>query len=303
MPSRTCMCSPPLPLRRLSQIRTPSLKPFSTATTPPIGHLQLLTQSITFRPGASSSPPCRGHGGIRIRSRWRGSPQRPPQPTRRPVHSRRAITGTAIAALVAVAIGIVISYVIPWFPVQASTQAHNTDRLYHVLVIASIPIFVLVVTVILFCVVAVPHEAGRGAQGRSRRSTATPAWRSSGRRSPRCCCWASWATPSSCSTTTKRSPAREIQVGRDRPAVHLVLPVPHLVTGGAPLDSYQLYVPEGRVGLVQHPLQGRDPRLLHPGLPPAGGRGPRHHHPLSRDPDRLGTYPVSATCSAASGTR
>ena len=38
---------------------------------------------------------------------------------------------------------------IHWFPVPASTQAKNTDRLYHVLVIASIPIFVLVVTMIL----------------------------------------------------------------------------------------------------------------------------------------------------------
>ena len=35
---------------------------------------------------------------------------------------------------------------------QASKQARNTDRLYHVLVIATIPIFVLVVGVILYCV-------------------------------------------------------------------------------------------------------------------------------------------------------
>ena len=45
-----------------------------------------------------------------------------------------------------------LSYAIHWFPVAASTQAKNTDRLYHVLVIASIPIFVLVVSVILYCV-------------------------------------------------------------------------------------------------------------------------------------------------------
>ena len=66
--------------------------------------------------------------------------------------SRRAILGTVVGALIATAIGIVLSYVIHWFPVQASTQAHNTDTLYHVLVIASVPIFVLVVTVILFSV-------------------------------------------------------------------------------------------------------------------------------------------------------
>ena len=66
--------------------------------------------------------------------------------------SRRSLIGTAIAALIAIAIGIWLSYVIHWFPVQASTQAKETDTLYHVLVIASIPIFVLVVTVILYCV-------------------------------------------------------------------------------------------------------------------------------------------------------
>jgi cytochrome c oxidase subunit 2 len=66
--------------------------------------------------------------------------------------SRRSVLTTIAGALTATAIGIALSYAIHWFPVQASTQAHNTDTLYHVLVIASIPIFVLVVTVILFSV-------------------------------------------------------------------------------------------------------------------------------------------------------
>src|ERR1700756_923199 len=65
---------------------------------------------------------------------------------------QRPLILTIVAAVLATAIGIVLSFVIHWFPVQASTQAHNTDRLYHVLVIASIPIFVLVVTVILYSV-------------------------------------------------------------------------------------------------------------------------------------------------------
>jgi cytochrome c oxidase subunit 2 len=65
---------------------------------------------------------------------------------------RRSITITAVAAVIAVAIAIVLSFAIHWFPPAASTQAHNTDRLYHVLVIASIPIFVLVVSVILYSV-------------------------------------------------------------------------------------------------------------------------------------------------------
>src|SRR3954464_15648115 len=65
---------------------------------------------------------------------------------------RRSVTIAAIAAAISIAIGVVLSFVIHWFPATASEQAHNTDRLYHVLVIASIPIFVLVVTVVLYSV-------------------------------------------------------------------------------------------------------------------------------------------------------
>jgi len=64
----------------------------------------------------------------------------------------RSLTIAGVAATIAVAVAIVISFAIHWFPAQASTQAKNSDRLYHVLVIASIPIFVLVVTVILYSV-------------------------------------------------------------------------------------------------------------------------------------------------------
>ena len=75
----------------------------------------------------------------------------------------KSMVVAAVAALIAVAIGIVLSYMIHWFPVQASTQAIETDRLYHVLVIASIPIFVLVVTVILYCVWRFRMRPGPGA--------------------------------------------------------------------------------------------------------------------------------------------
>src|SRR6476660_2318672 len=72
------------------------------------------------------------------------------EPARR-MGRQRPLILTIVAAVLATAIGIVLSCVIHWFPVQASTQAHNTDRLYHVLVDASIPIFVLVVGVVLYC--------------------------------------------------------------------------------------------------------------------------------------------------------
>ena len=41
---------------------------------------------------------------------------------------------------------------IPWFPADASTQAHNIHTLYDVLLIVSVPVFVLVETVILYSV-------------------------------------------------------------------------------------------------------------------------------------------------------
>src|ERR1700755_3504120 len=55
-------------------------------------------------------------------------------------------------ALVASAIGIAIGLAINWFPPAATTKAHEIDTLWDVLVIVSVPIFVLVMTVALYSV-------------------------------------------------------------------------------------------------------------------------------------------------------
>jgi cytochrome c oxidase subunit 2 len=57
-----------------------------------------------------------------------------------------------IIGAIAIAIGIPVALVIPWFPAKASRQAGNVKTLYDVLLIASVPIFVLVETVVLFSV-------------------------------------------------------------------------------------------------------------------------------------------------------
>jgi cytochrome c oxidase subunit II len=57
-----------------------------------------------------------------------------------------------VIGVIAVAIGIPVALLIPWFPTDASTQAHNIHTLYDVLLIVSVPIFVLVETVILYSV-------------------------------------------------------------------------------------------------------------------------------------------------------
>jgi cytochrome c oxidase subunit II len=58
-----------------------------------------------------------------------------------------ALLGT-VAAVVGVALGLLID----WFPTPASTQADPIDTLWDVLLIASIPVFVLVQAVVLYCV-------------------------------------------------------------------------------------------------------------------------------------------------------
>ena len=132
----------------------------------------------------------------------------PHVPVGQPMSRRRSITLAAVAAVIATAIGIVLSYVIHWFPVQASTQARNTDQLYHVLVIATIPIFVLVVIGDPLLRLAVPDESRARSSRTDRRFTATRASRSSGRRCRRCCCWGWWATRSwSCTKTRKNHAA------------------------------------------------------------------------------------------------
>jgi cytochrome c oxidase subunit 2 len=57
-----------------------------------------------------------------------------------------------VFGVVVAAIGIVIALLIPWFPSKGSVQAGRVHTLYDVLLIATVPIFVLVETVILFSV-------------------------------------------------------------------------------------------------------------------------------------------------------
>ena len=42
-----------------------------------------------------------------------------------------------------------LGFLIPWFPPAAATQAHTIDTLYYVLIIVTVPIFVLVTSVVL----------------------------------------------------------------------------------------------------------------------------------------------------------
>ena len=68
--------------------------------------------------------------------------------------------------VVASLIGIAIALAIDWFPPGATTKAHEIDTLYDVLLIVSVPIFVLVMTVAIYSVItfrARPGDMGDGA--------------------------------------------------------------------------------------------------------------------------------------------
>jgi cytochrome c oxidase subunit II len=65
---------------------------------------------------------------------------------------KRPILQMFVTWAIGVAILLPIALVIPWFPAKGSVQAGNVRTLYTVLLIATVPIFVLVMTVVLFSV-------------------------------------------------------------------------------------------------------------------------------------------------------
>ena len=56
-----------------------------------------------------------------------------------------------VIGLIASVIGIALGLLIDWWPAQGSAEASQVDTLYDVLIICSVPMFVLVVTVVLYC--------------------------------------------------------------------------------------------------------------------------------------------------------
>jgi cytochrome c oxidase subunit II len=63
---------------------------------------------------------------------------------------RRTITQMVVVGLIASVLGIALGLIIDWFPTQGSTQADKIDTFWDVLIICSVPVFVLVTTVVVF---------------------------------------------------------------------------------------------------------------------------------------------------------
>jgi cytochrome c oxidase subunit 2 len=66
--------------------------------------------------------------------------------------SRAQLRQMLIIGAIASALGIALALLIDWFPVQASREAKKVDTLWDVMLIVSVPIFVLVETVVLYSV-------------------------------------------------------------------------------------------------------------------------------------------------------
>lgn len=213
---------------------------------------------------------------------------------------RRSVTIAAVAAVIATAIGIAISYAIHWFPVQASTQAKNTDTFYHVLVISTIPIFVLVVTVILYSAWQFHMKPGEELKdgppihGNTRLEVF----------------WTAIPTVLLLSMVgysfvvlkeNEKKPAREIQVEVTGQQFSWSYEYPPSVTGGKPLKTTQLYVPNGES--VEFNLKSVD--VIHAFWIPAFRiqedvvPGITTHWRAT--PDRLGSYPVVCNLLCGNG--
>ena len=65
---------------------------------------------------------------------------------------RHQLAQMLIIGVIASAIGIAVGLSINWFPKVASTQAEKIDNLFDVLIVASVPVFVLVEVVVLYSV-------------------------------------------------------------------------------------------------------------------------------------------------------
>jgi len=207
------------------------------------------------------------------------------------VSRNRSITVAAVAAVIAVAIGIALSYAIHWFPAQASTQAHRTDRFYHVLVIVTIPIFVLVVTVVLYSVWQFHMKPGEELKdgppihGNTRLEVFWTAI-------PTVLLLGMVGYSFVVLRDNEKKPAREINVEVTGQQFAWTYEYPPSVTGGAPLKTTELYVPKGES--VEFNLHSKD--VIHAFWIPAFRiqedvvPGITTHWRAT--PDLLGNYPV-----------
>ena len=197
--------------------------------------------------------------------------------------SRAQVRTMLLIGAVASALGIALALWIDWFPVPASEQAGPIDTLWDVLLIASVPVFVLVETIVLYCAIKFRMKPGEELKdgppihGNTRLEiiwTAIPAILLVA------LCTYSYVVL----TDIEKAEASSMEVRVVGEQFTWTFYYPGEGDRG---DRLAAALPaREHAGQLHGPVQGRDPRLLGPRLPHEDrrGAGDRHAHP--RDDDR-----------------
>lgn len=209
----------------------------------------------------------------------------------------RRVLWMVVLGVVASILGIAAGLAIHWFPTDASTQAHKIDTLYDVLIVASVPMFVIVATVVIGSVVffrmrpGQENEDGPPIHGNTRLEviwTTLPAMLIAG-----LCVYAFVVLhdiekkPAAASAAT-----RELNIDVLGKQFAWTFTYPPSVTGGKPLTTTELYLPKDRS--VYFRIKAAD--VLHDFWVPAfrvkedAVPGITTHYRIT--PSRVGTYPV-----------
>ena len=198
--------------------------------------------------------------------------------------------------IVASIIGVAISLSIRWFPKSADTASHKIDTLYDVLLICSVPVFVLVMTVAIYSVVkfrAKPGDMSDGApiHGNTRLEivwVTIPFLMVTG------LAIYGWVVLNN--VEAKKPNERVINVVGQQFTWHFQYakaggtadPGPCGGSGPGQVTSQPARAAERPARLLPDLRQGRDPLVLGTRVPPEGGRGARHRHahPAHAQPHR-----------------
>jgi cytochrome c oxidase subunit 2 len=208
----------------------------------------------------------------------------------------RPVLVMVVAGVVASAIGIVLGLIIPWFPTEASTQLGDVKTLYDLIIIVSVPVFVLVVTVVIGSVILFRKRAGQEDQdgppihGNTRLEviwTAVPAALILG------LCAYSYIVLRDAERAPAATAPQEINVAVKGQQFAWTFTYPKEVAGGEkPLSTTELVLPEDRS--VKFDIESED--VIHDFWVPAFSwkidavPGITTHYRVT--PTRRGTYPV-----------
>ncbi|HEY3019310.1 MAG TPA: cytochrome c oxidase subunit II [Solirubrobacteraceae bacterium] len=199
--------------------------------------------------------------------------------------------------MIASAVGIALGLSIHWFPPAGSTQADKIDTLYDVLIIASVPVFVLVMAVIVFSVIFFRMRPGQELEdgppihGNTRLEvvwTALPAALIAG-----LCTYAYVVLRDiEKKPTAAQAATREMKVKVFGEQFAWTFTYPKDVAGGKEFTTTDLYLPTGRS--VDFRIRAKD--VIHDFWVPAfrlkmdAVPGIETHYRVT--PKRLGTYPI-----------